>query len=220
MSICSASQANHSFDNELALRISDHGFLGKWALYIRPLACARQTTAANILETGLSNEPRIKGKEQGCQPLLHCWRVQFYRDKSSQGHPLTMSGSTWTFQKVLRALILSCGLASINQPVLVSVISEMAIARRQINRSKKVCKGESPRNHLSSTSAHHQRYPALHRTWKKMRTGNMHTLLKFHFIWKRHSNFVKIKCPCNFLYASPAFISNISVSALIVAIYP
>ena len=51
-----------------------------------------------------------------------------------------MSGSTRTFQKVLSALILSCGLASINQPVLVSVISEMAIAPRQINRSKKVCK--------------------------------------------------------------------------------
>jgi len=51
-----------------------------------------------------------------------------------------MSGSPRTFQKVLSALILSCGLASINQSVLVSVISEMAIARRQINRSKKVCK--------------------------------------------------------------------------------
>ena len=50
-----------------------------------------------------------------------------------------MSSSILTFQKVLSALILSCGLASINQQVLVSVISEMAIARRQkINQKNSV----------------------------------------------------------------------------------
>jgi len=87
--------------------------------------------------------------------------MQINRDKSSQGYPLTMSGSTRTFQKVLSALILSCGLASINQPALVSVISEMAIARRQKNQSKNDCKGEIT---LSSTCANHQIYPALHRT--------------------------------------------------------
>ena len=55
-----------------------------------------------------------------------------------------MSGSTRTFQKVLSAMFLSCGLASINQSVLVSVIGEMAIARRQINRSKKMSAIERP----------------------------------------------------------------------------
>ena len=30
--------------------------------------------------------------------LWHCWKVQFRREKSSQGYSLTMGGSFWTFQ--------------------------------------------------------------------------------------------------------------------------
>ena len=53
-----------------------------------------------------------------------------------------MSGFAQAFQKVLSALILSCGLAFINQPVLVSVISKMAITRRKKIDRKGVCKSE------------------------------------------------------------------------------
>jgi len=49
-----------------------------------------------------------------------------------------MSGFARAFQKVPSALILSCGLAFINQPVLVSVISKMAITRRKKKSIEKV----------------------------------------------------------------------------------
>ena len=75
--------------HEHMLHISDHCLLRQQNL--RSWACVRRTTSANIPETHL---PRTI-KSRSFQPLLHCWRVQFYREKSSRGYPLTMSGSSF-----------------------------------------------------------------------------------------------------------------------------
>ena len=66
MSSRSAYQMIHFSENELALRIWDHECLGKWALYLRSWACARQTTSASISETHLSC---IKG-QQDCSTVV------------------------------------------------------------------------------------------------------------------------------------------------------
>ena len=115
--------------SEIELFVSDHGLVpGKRQ---RPTYWGR-----------VSNEPHIKGKEQDCSTgaaLLECavssgkliprWgrpaafinTTESVRELRPQGYLLTMSGSTRTFQKVLSALILSCGLAlSTNRNWLVS----------------------------------------------------------------------------------------------------
>ena len=139
-----------SMTPEHMLHISDHCLLRQQNLI--SWACVRRTTSANIPETHL---PRTI-KSRSFQPLLHCWRVQFYREKSSRGYPLTMSlGAVQVFPAISTGsecsdLVLW---ACFHQPFGAGyVINERAIARKQRNRSKKRLQ---KRNHLSSTSAHH-----------------------------------------------------------------
>ena len=137
-SLRSASQTIHFSDDE-ALRISDHEFLRQRAFYLRSWACAWQTTSANVSETHLFNEPHIKGEEQDCSsavalldsavlsgetvPRISADNERFYQDISSgsENFDLVMWES---FHQLNRFLV--------------SVISEIVIARGKNNRLKKM----------------------------------------------------------------------------------
>ena len=119
--------------HEHMLHISDHCLLRQQNL--RSWACVRPKTSGNISETHL---PRtIKSKEQNCSTVAALLESAILSGEiipriSSDNERLKFSRP---FQQVLSALILSCGLASINHSVLVTSSTRgPSLASKEIDR--------------------------------------------------------------------------------------
>ena len=147
-----------------------------YAPHLRPLISLAAKSQIMGLCTGqhIGDASPTNHKEQGEGLFNHCCTVGEC-NFIGRNHPERISADkerfriTRPFQQVLSALILFCGLAFINHPVLVmSSTRGLSLASKEIDRKKCLQK----RNHLRSTSAHHRIYPALHRTWQEMWTSN------------------------------------------------
>ena len=121
-------------DHERVLRISDHGSISSGA-----------ASLTSDLSMSLSSARSIKCKEQNCSTIAALLERAILSGEIIQRISADNERFKFTrpFQQVLSALILFCGLASINHPVLVMLSTRgPSLASKEIDR-KNVCKRET-----------------------------------------------------------------------------